>query len=97
MSKSGEHDECQRRERELQALVGGQASEIVRLGRELDAVEALLVRSEDKLTGQNGWAALEADDQMRRAIERIEEARIIIRKHHRRKAFTTGLGLPGLD
>lgn len=97
MSESGEHDECRRLERELRALVGGQANEITRLGRELDACEALLMRADDKLKGANGWAALEADEQMRKAIERIEEARTIIRKHTRRKAFTTGLGMPGLD
>ncbi len=95
MSKSGVHDECRRRERELEALVSGQAHEIVRLGKELDAAEGILIHAD--LPGANGWAALEADERLRRAEELVRDARRIMRKHNRRKAFTTGLGLPGLD
>lgn len=97
MSESGEHDECRRRERELEALVSGQANEIVRLGNELDATEGLLLHANDAVKGSNGYAELQADEALRRASEHIQEARGIIRKHTRRKAFTTGLGLPGLD
>ena len=97
MSDAGLHDECRRKERELRSLVSGQAAEITRLGKELDAAEGLLIRADDKLGGANGWAAFEADERLRRAEELVREARGIIRKHNRRKAFTTGLGLPGLD
>lgn len=97
MSESGPHDECKRRERELRALVSGQAKEIVRLGDELDAVEGLLIHAHDAADGLNGHANLQADEALRRASEQIEAARRFIRKHKRRKAFTTGLGLPGLD
>ncbi len=94
MSKSGPHDECKRRERELEALVLGQANELARLGRELDDAEALLLRAH---TGDDEYATLEADERLRLAADKIEEARVILRRHKRRKAFTTGLGMTGLD
>lgn len=97
MSESGVHDECRRRERELEALVSGQAREIARLGDELDAVEALLLRAAHETKANRGYAELEADEALRRAEEQIHKARVIIRKHGRRKAFTTGLGMSGLE
>ena len=97
MSDSGVHDECRRRERELEALVSGLSKEIVRLGDELDCAEDLLIHAKEAVNGENGFADLKADEALRKANESIEEARRYIRKHKRRKAFTTGLGLSGLD
>lgn len=89
MSKQGPHDECKRVERELRATVSGQAREITRLGNELEAAEGLLIRADDKLGGANGWASLEIDERVRRAEELLADARAILRKHGRRKAFLT--------
>ena len=44
MSKSGLHDECKRRERELETLVEGQAAEINRLSEELDERDQFIAR-----------------------------------------------------